>query len=77
MSLTDIITNLQRIHNLGFLNPNGAMVAKVLDSISEQNVTAEKIHPAVFLVAVKNYENSGKYVSVFFFFFPNLIYAEI
>ncbi|XP_008216494.1 60 kDa SS-A/Ro ribonucleoprotein isoform X2 [Nasonia vitripennis] len=63
MSLTDILRNLQRIHNMDFLNPNGTMVAKVLDSINEQNVTAEKIHPAVFLVAVKNYENSGKPLS--------------
>lgn len=60
MTLTQLLNNLQRIHNLGFLPPNGAMVAKAMDIMSEQNVTNEKIHPAVFLVTLKNYENSGK-----------------
>ena len=60
MSLTDLLINLQRIHNMGFLKPNGTITAKVLDTINQQNVTKEKIHPAVFLVTVKNYENSGK-----------------
>jgi 60 kDa SS-A/Ro ribonucleoprotein len=60
MSLSKLLKNLQRIHNLDFLKPNGTITLKVLDSLNEQNVTSEKIHPAVFLVAIKNYENAGR-----------------
>ncbi|XP_011506346.1 PREDICTED: 60 kDa SS-A/Ro ribonucleoprotein-like [Ceratosolen solmsi marchali] len=63
MSLSMILKNLQRIHNLGFLKSNGAMTLKVLDSLNPQNVTKEKIHPAVFLITVKNYLNAGKSLS--------------
>ncbi|XP_058791736.1 RNA-binding protein RO60-like isoform X2 [Phymastichus coffea] len=63
MNLTDLLKNLQRIHNLGFLKPNGIIVSKVIDIMSEKNVTDEKLHPAVFLVTLKNYENSGKPLS--------------
>lgn len=60
MNLKNLLANLQRIHNLGFLQPNGTIVVKVLEIINEENVKQEKIHPAVFLVAVRNYESSGK-----------------
>lgn len=60
MSLKNLLVNLQRIHNLGFLQPNKIIVAKVLEIINEENVKLEKIHPASFLVAVRNYENCGK-----------------
>ncbi|KAJ8681437.1 hypothetical protein QAD02_017224 [Eretmocerus hayati] len=63
MSLTEMLTNLQRVHNLGFLNQNGVILPKVIDLMTEQNVSKEKIHPAVFLVTLRNYENCGKPLS--------------
>lgn len=60
MSLSDLLANLQRIHNLGFLKPDEVMTVKVLDAMNEESVIKENIHPAAFLITLKNYENSGK-----------------
>lgn len=60
MNLNNLLLNLQRIHNLGFLQPNKTLIAKVLEIFNEENIEKEKIHPAAFLVALRNYENSGK-----------------
>lgn len=62
MGITELLKNLQRIHNLKFLTDNNLMTNKVLDILTEKNLalTQPNIHPAVFLVALKDYENSGK-----------------
>ncbi|KAL7303640.1 hypothetical protein TKK_0003786 [Trichogramma kaykai] len=60
MSLTTLLKNLQRIHNMGFLSKNNALTNKVLDILCKKNVEEEKIHPAQLYIALKNYENSGK-----------------
>ncbi|XP_014204458.1 60 kDa SS-A/Ro ribonucleoprotein-like [Copidosoma floridanum] len=65
MSIKDLLKYLQRIHNLKFLEPDRTvMISKVLDVLSEQNFLKEKpIHPAIFLVCLKDYENCGKPLS--------------
>ncbi|KZC11497.1 60 kDa SS-A/Ro ribonucleoprotein [Dufourea novaeangliae] len=61
MNLKLLLTNLQRIHNLELLKPNSLTVSKVIDQITnEENITRDKVHPALVLVTIRDYENSGK-----------------
>ncbi|CAL7947863.1 unnamed protein product [Xylocopa violacea] len=61
MDLVMLLTNLQRIHNLELLKPNSPTVSKIVDQITnEENIAQDKVHPALVLVTIRDYENSGK-----------------
>lgn len=56
-----LLTNLQRIHNLELLRPNSPTVSKVTEQlINDENISRCKVHPALVLVTIRDYENSGK-----------------
>ncbi|XP_066584873.1 RNA-binding protein RO60-like [Prorops nasuta] len=64
LDIATLLNNLQRIHNLGLLKPNAPSVEKLIDQISnEQKLQTDKVHPALVLLTIKNYENSGKPLS--------------
>ncbi|XP_012280335.1 60 kDa SS-A/Ro ribonucleoprotein [Orussus abietinus] len=64
MDLTTLLNNLQRMHNMGLLKSNAPGVEKITDAISNvKSLASEKIHPALVLITIKNYENSGKPLS--------------
>ncbi|XP_046738503.1 60 kDa SS-A/Ro ribonucleoprotein-like [Diprion similis] len=64
MNITMLLKNLQRMHNYGVLEQAGAAVDKVVDEICNQEKLAnEKIHPALVLITIKNYEKSGRPLS--------------
>ncbi|XP_076288394.1 RNA-binding protein RO60 [Lasioglossum baleicum] len=64
MNLNLLLTNLQRIHNLELLKPNALTVSKLVDQIvNEENIARDKVHPALVLVTIRDYENSGKPLS--------------
>lgn len=61
MNLVMLLTNLQRIHNLKLLKPTSPTVSKIIDQITnEENIARDKVHPALVLVTIRDYENSGK-----------------
>ncbi|OAD61808.1 60 kDa SS-A/Ro ribonucleoprotein [Eufriesea mexicana] len=61
MNLIMLLTNLQRIHNLKLLKPFSPTVSKIIDKITnEDNIVQDKVHPALVLVTIRDYENSGK-----------------
>ncbi|XP_076232684.1 RNA-binding protein RO60 [Calliopsis andreniformis] len=61
MNLSLLLNNLQRIHNLELLKQNSPTVSKIVDRItSEEHITRDKVHPALVLITIRNYENSGK-----------------
>ena len=61
MDLHMLLTNLQRIHNLELLRPNSPTVSKVTEQlINDENISRSKVHPALVLVTIRDYENSGK-----------------
>ncbi|XP_031849518.1 RNA-binding protein RO60 [Nomia melanderi] len=59
MNLNLLLTNLQRIHNLELLKPNSLTVSKVVDQIIKEEAR-DKVHPALVLITIRDYENSGK-----------------
>ncbi|KOC66026.1 60 kDa SS-A/Ro ribonucleoprotein [Habropoda laboriosa] len=61
MNLVMLLTNLQRIHNLELLKPNSPTISKITDQIlNEETIARDKVHPALVLVTIRDYENSGK-----------------
>ncbi|XP_043795391.1 60 kDa SS-A/Ro ribonucleoprotein-like isoform X1 [Apis laboriosa] len=61
MNLILLLTNLQRIHNLKLLKPSSPTISKIIDQITnEENIARDKVHPALILVTIRDYENSGK-----------------
>lgn len=61
MNLIMLLTNLQRIHNLKLLKPFSPTVSKIIDKITnEEDIAQDKVHPALVLVTIRDYENSGK-----------------
>lgn len=61
MNLNLLLTNLQRIHNLELLKPNSPTISKIVDQVTcEEYITRDKVHPALVLVTIRDYENSGK-----------------
>ncbi|XP_017880741.1 60 kDa SS-A/Ro ribonucleoprotein-like [Ceratina calcarata] len=61
MNLVLLLTNLQRIHNLELLRPNSPTVSKIVDQFtSTESIAQDKVHPALVLVTIRDYENSGK-----------------
>ncbi|XP_046611310.1 60 kDa SS-A/Ro ribonucleoprotein-like [Neodiprion virginianus] len=64
MNITMLLHNLQRMHNIGILEPTGTAVDKVVDEIcNQEKLLKEKIHPALVLITIKNYEKSGPALS--------------
>ncbi|XP_015596736.1 60 kDa SS-A/Ro ribonucleoprotein [Cephus cinctus] len=64
MDLSTLLNNLQRIHNMKMLKPNSLTVAKIIDEITnEENIKKAKIHPIAVLIALRNYESSGRPLS--------------
>ena len=61
MNLNLLLTNLQRIHNLELLKPNSPTISKIVDQVTcEEYITRDKVHPALVLITIRDYENSGK-----------------
>lgn len=61
MNLCMLLENLQRIQNLGFFMPGALILKKVVDALADKKqVESSKIHPALVLITIKNYTNSGK-----------------
>ncbi|XP_043253937.1 60 kDa SS-A/Ro ribonucleoprotein-like [Colletes gigas] len=61
MDLITLLNNLQRIHNFELLTPNSLIVSKIIEQITNVSyIIRDKIHPALVLVTVRNYENCGK-----------------
>ncbi|KAK2579568.1 hypothetical protein KPH14_010864 [Odynerus spinipes] len=64
MDLHTLLNNLQRIHNLGLLNPDNPAVEKIIDEITnEERLSRDNIHPIFVYITLKNYENCGKVLS--------------
>ncbi|XP_011863194.1 PREDICTED: 60 kDa SS-A/Ro ribonucleoprotein-like [Vollenhovia emeryi] len=61
MDVGNLLNNLQRIHNLGFLNADEPAVEKVTERLTDpQCVENSKVHPALVFITLKNYQYSGK-----------------
>ncbi|XP_012253968.2 RNA-binding protein RO60-like isoform X1 [Athalia rosae] len=64
MSITMLLNNLQRIHNIGLLKPYAVEADKIIDVITDkERLIRENVHPALVLITIKNYEKSGKPLS--------------
>lgn len=61
MDIVTLLNNLQRIHNLDLLKPGAPMVEKITDQLTNREYLArDKVHPALILITIRNYENSGR-----------------
>lgn len=61
MDIVTLLNNLQRIHNLELLKPDAPLVAKIMDELTNQeHLARDNVHPALVLITVRNYENSGR-----------------
>lgn len=61
MDLHTLLSNLQRIHNLGLLKANAPAVEKIIDEITnKERLASSNIHPIFVYIILKNYEHSGK-----------------
>lgn len=64
IDIVTLLNNLQRIHNLDLLKPNAPIVEKITDQLTnEQYLARDEVHPALILITIRNYENSGKPMS--------------
>ncbi|XP_067009407.2 RNA-binding protein Ro60 [Anabrus simplex] len=61
LPLDVLLKNLKRLARLRFLRGNHVVVARVLDALENQTALEESnVHPAQVLIALRNYELSGK-----------------
>ncbi|XP_046829031.1 60 kDa SS-A/Ro ribonucleoprotein-like [Vespa crabro] len=64
MDLHTLLSNLQRIHNLGLLKTDAPAVEKIIDEITnKERLSSSNVHPIFVYIILKNYENSGKPLS--------------
>ncbi|XP_014485240.1 PREDICTED: 60 kDa SS-A/Ro ribonucleoprotein-like [Dinoponera quadriceps] len=64
MDIVTLLNNLQRIHNLEILKPDAPTVAIITEKlVNEERLARDKVHPALILITIRNYENSGKPLS--------------
>ncbi|KAI4491298.1 hypothetical protein M0802_010231 [Mischocyttarus mexicanus] len=61
MDLHTLLSNLQRIHNLGLLKADAPIIDKIIDEITNKDRLAfSNIHPIFIYITLQNYRQSGK-----------------
>ncbi|KAI4488412.1 hypothetical protein M0804_005260 [Polistes exclamans] len=64
MDLHTLLSNLQRIHNLGLLKADAPIIDKIIDEITNKDrLACSNIHPIFIYITLQNYLHSGKPLS--------------